>query len=101
MRHDGRQVRLLSAHYPPHLICAAASAADWYNSSGMAIHPRGAEMASSFNHITVLGAGVLGAQISFQIAHRGFEVTTYDISDAALKQARHRLTVSPRYTQRR
>ena len=25
-----------------------------------------------------------------QIAHRGFEVTTYDISDAALQQARHR-----------
>jgi 3-hydroxyacyl-CoA dehydrogenase len=47
-------------------------------------------MASSFNHITVLGAGVLGAQISFQIAYRGFEVTTYDVSDAALKQARHR-----------
>jgi 3-hydroxyacyl-CoA dehydrogenase len=38
----------------------------------------------------VLGAGVLGAQISFQIAYRGFEVTTYDVSEAALKQARQR-----------
>ncbi|HWH99061.1 MAG TPA: 3-hydroxyacyl-CoA dehydrogenase [Propionibacteriaceae bacterium] len=47
-------------------------------------------MSSSFNRITVLGAGVLGAQISFQIAYSGFEVTTYDISDAALKQARQR-----------
>lgn len=47
-------------------------------------------MSSSFNQVTVLGAGVLGAQISFQIAYRGFEVTTYDISDAALKLARHR-----------
>jgi 3-hydroxyacyl-CoA dehydrogenase len=56
----------------------------------MAIHPRGEDMASSFKHITVLGAGVLGAQISFQIAYRGFEVTTYDVSDAALKRARQR-----------
>ena len=47
-------------------------------------------MSSPFNQVTVLGAGVLGAQISFQIAYRGFEVTTYDISDAALKQARQR-----------
>jgi 3-hydroxyacyl-CoA dehydrogenase len=47
-------------------------------------------MSSSFNQVTVLGAGVLGAQISFQIAYSGFEVTTYDISDAALKQARKR-----------
>jgi 3-hydroxyacyl-CoA dehydrogenase len=47
-------------------------------------------MSSSFNRITVLGAGVLAAQISFQIAYSGFDVTTYDISDAALKQARQR-----------
>ena len=47
-------------------------------------------MASSFHQVTVLGAGVLGAQISFQIAYRGFEVTTYDVSDAALKRARQR-----------
>jgi 3-hydroxyacyl-CoA dehydrogenase len=47
-------------------------------------------MSSSFNQITVLGAGVLGAQISFQIAYRGFKVITYDVSDAALKQARQR-----------
>ena len=46
-------------------------------------------MSSSFNR-SRLGAGVLGAQISFQIAYSGFEVTTYDISDAALKQARQR-----------
>jgi 3-hydroxyacyl-CoA dehydrogenase len=47
-------------------------------------------MSSSFNQVTVLGAGVLGAQISFQIAYRGFEVTTYEVSDAALKQSRQR-----------
>jgi 3-hydroxyacyl-CoA dehydrogenase len=47
-------------------------------------------MFSPFNQVSVLGAGVLGAQISFQIAYRGFEVTTYDVSEAALKQARQR-----------
>jgi hypothetical protein len=44
-------------------------------SPGMAIHLRGEDMSSPFNQVTVLGAGVLGAQISFQIAYRGFEVT--------------------------
>lgn len=44
-------------------------------SPGMPIHSRGEDMSSSFNQVTVLGAGVLGAQISFQIAYRGFEVT--------------------------
>jgi 3-hydroxybutyryl-CoA dehydrogenase len=34
-------------------------------------------MSPPFNQVTVLGAGVLGAQISFQIAYRGFQVTTY------------------------
>jgi 3-hydroxyacyl-CoA dehydrogenase, NAD binding domain len=62
-------------------------AADCFDSLGMTIHLRGEDMPSSFHQVTVLGAGVLGAQISFQIAYRGFEVTTYDISDAALKQA--------------
>jgi 3-hydroxyacyl-CoA dehydrogenase, NAD binding domain len=47
-------------------------------------------MSSLFNQVTVLGAGALGAQISFQIAYLDFEVTTYDVSDAALKQARQR-----------
>ena len=58
-------------------------------------------MSSSFNRITVLGAGVLGAQISFQIAYSGFEVTTYDISDAALKRPGSGLTVLPRHTQQK
>jgi hypothetical protein len=59
-------------------------------SPGMAIHLRGKDMSFPFNQVTVLGAGVLGAQISFQIAYRGFEVTTYGVSDAALTQARQR-----------
>ncbi|MFN3320961.1 MAG: 3-hydroxyacyl-CoA dehydrogenase [Allorhizobium sp.] len=38
--------------------------------------------------VTVLGTGVLGAQIAFQTAWSGFEVTAYDISKEALDQAR-------------
>lgn len=37
--------------------------------------------------ITVLGTGVLGSQIAFQTAFHGFEVTAYDIDDAALERA--------------
>ena len=40
--------------------------------------------------VTVLGTGVLGAQIAFQTAWSGFEVTAYDISKEALDQARQR-----------
>ncbi len=42
--------------------------------------------------VTVLGTGVLGAQIAFQTAYSGFDVMAYDISDAALKAARGRFT---------
>lgn len=38
-------------------------------------------------NISVLGAGVLGAQIAFQAAYAGFHVVSYDISDAALAAA--------------
>jgi 3-hydroxybutyryl-CoA dehydrogenase len=41
--------------------------------------------------VTVLGLGVLGAQIALQIAAHGVEVTGYDIDDAALQVARGRL----------
>lgn len=40
--------------------------------------------------VTVLGTGVLGAQIAFQTAYSGFEVSAYDIDDAALDKARAR-----------
>ncbi|WP_067539658.1 3-hydroxyacyl-CoA dehydrogenase [Nocardia crassostreae] len=40
--------------------------------------------------VTVLGTGVLGSQIAFQTAFSGFEVTAYDISEEALKEARKR-----------
>lgn len=43
--------------------------------------------------VTVLGTGVLGAQIAFQTAYSGFDVTSYDISAAALEQARKHFAV--------
>ena len=45
---------------------------------------------STFPHVTVLGAGVLGSQIGFQAALHGKEVTLWDISDEALDVARGR-----------
>ena len=47
-------------------------------------------MATSIKNVTVLGAGVLGAQIAFQSAYAGFNVVSYDISDDALKAAQDR-----------
>jgi 3-hydroxybutyryl-CoA dehydrogenase len=41
--------------------------------------------------VTVLGLGVLGAQIALQTAAHGVEVTGYDVDDAALQVARGRL----------
>ncbi|BDD83904.1 3-hydroxybutyryl-CoA dehydrogenase [Tsukamurella pulmonis] len=43
---------------------------------------------TDIRRLTVLGTGVLGAQIAFQSAYSGFEVTAYDIDDAALERAR-------------
>ncbi|MDO4245006.1 MAG: 3-hydroxyacyl-CoA dehydrogenase [Deinococcus sp.] len=40
--------------------------------------------------VTVLGAGVLGAQIAFQAAYAGFDVVSYDINEEALGAARKR-----------
>ena len=48
-------------------------------------------MPSSFRTVTVLGAGVLGAQIAFQTAVHRFSVTVYDVDDAAVVRARGRL----------
>lgn len=45
----------------------------------------------AFANVTVLGAGVLGAQIAFQAANHGKTVTAYDVDDAALEAARGRL----------
>lgn len=40
--------------------------------------------------LTVLGAGVLGAQIAFMAAHSGIDVTSYDISDEAVAAGKKR-----------
>ena len=45
---------------------------------------------SDISKVTVLGTGVLGAQIAFQAAYSGFQVTAWDISEAALELARGR-----------
>lgn len=47
-------------------------------------------MTNHIRRVTVLGAGVLGSQIAFQTAFKGFDVTSYDIDDAALGDARQR-----------
>ncbi|MBS9533946.1 3-hydroxyacyl-CoA dehydrogenase [Mycobacterium sp. M1] len=47
-------------------------------------------MGHRIRNVTVLGTGVLGSQIAFQTAYRGFDVVSYDISDDALQQARQR-----------
>lgn len=47
-------------------------------------------MTAEIRTVTVLGCGVLGAQIAFQSALKGFPVTAYDINDEALAAARVR-----------
>lgn len=44
----------------------------------------------TIKNVTVLGAGVLGAQIAYRAAYAGFNVTSYDINDDALKAAQQR-----------
>lgn len=52
----------------------------------------------NFNNITVAGSGVLGSQIAYQIAFKGFNVTVYDINDEALERAKDRiLNLKSRY----
>lgn len=45
---------------------------------------------NTFTHVTVLGTGVLGSQIAYQTAYAGFEVTAWDIDDAAIATAKTR-----------
>ena len=46
----------------------------------------------NYEHITVAGSGVLGSQIAYQTAYKGFYVNVYDISDEVLGHAKERLT---------
>ncbi|WP_298990616.1 3-hydroxyacyl-CoA dehydrogenase [uncultured Pseudokineococcus sp.] len=47
--------------------------------------------ASPYARVTVLGLGVLGAQIALQTAAHGVDVTAYDVDDDALSAGRQRL----------
>ena len=42
--------------------------------------------------VTVLGTGVLGSQIAYQIAYSGHEVVAYDVSDEALTAGKRRIS---------
>ncbi len=44
-------------------------------------------------NVTVAGTGVLGSQIAFQTAFKGFEVSSYDINNEALEKAKERFEV--------
>lgn len=47
----------------------------------------------TIKNVTVAGTGVLGSQIAFQAAFKGFEVSSYDISEEALEKAKERFKV--------
>lgn len=54
----------------------------------------------NYQNITVAGSGVLGSQIAYQSAFKGFNVTVYDINDEALKNAQDRISnLKPLYQQ--
>lgn len=49
------------------------------------------ELAMNYQNITVAGSGVLGSQIAYQTAFKGFNVSVYDINDGALERAKERI----------
>lgn len=54
----------------------------------------------NFKHIAVAGSGVLGSQIAYQTAFKGFQVSVYDINDQALERAKERIAeLKPHYRQ--
>lgn len=51
-----------------------------------------------YKNITVAGSGVLGSQIAFQTAYKGFNVSVYDINEKSLEVAKERFnTLKSRY----
>lgn len=48
-------------------------------------------------NITIAGSGVLGSQIAFQTAFKGFNVSVYDINDEALERAKDRIIILKPY----
>lgn len=49
------------------------------------------ELAMNYQNITVAGSGVLGSQIAYQTAFKGFNVSVYDINDEVLERAKERI----------
>lgn len=49
-------------------------------------------MMMDFQNITIAGSGVLGSQIAYQTAFKGFHVYVYDISAEAIEQAKERIS---------
>ncbi|WP_316804480.1 3-hydroxyacyl-CoA dehydrogenase [Pedobacter nototheniae] len=47
----------------------------------------------NFKNITTAGSGVLGYQIAFQIAFKGFKVIVYDINDEILEKAKAKFDI--------
>ncbi|SFM27484.1 3-hydroxyacyl-CoA dehydrogenase [Pelosinus propionicus] len=45
----------------------------------------------NYKNITIAGSGVLGSQIAFQTAYKGFTVSVYDINQQAIDTAKERL----------
>lgn len=45
----------------------------------------------TIKNVTIAGSGVLGSQIAFQTAFRGYNVTIYDINDQVLVKAKERI----------
>lgn len=45
----------------------------------------------TIKNVTVAGSGVLGSQIAFQAAFKGFSVTVYDINEDAINAAKERI----------
>lgn len=46
----------------------------------------------NYKNVTVAGSGVLGSQIAYQTAFKGFDVTVYDINDAAIEASKERIS---------
>ncbi|WP_018661700.1 3-hydroxyacyl-CoA dehydrogenase [Heyndrickxia acidiproducens] len=44
-----------------------------------------------FQYVTVAGSGVLGSQIAYQAAFKGFVVSVYNINEAAIEHAKERI----------
>lgn len=54
----------------------------------------------NFKKIVVAGSGVLGSQIAFQTAFKGYDVAVYDINDEAIDQGKNRMmNLKVRYQQ--